>query len=233
MDTSKLKAGDPHYTAFVGPPAQYDFMGATQFRLLCTLGLRDKHKVLDFGCGSLRAGRFLMSYLNPEGYFGIEPNPWLIEDSIKNQVGADFISIKKPSFDNNSEMRTDVFNTRFDFIVAQSIFSHTGKELVKIALSNFRNSLEDNGIAAVTFIHGGKDYEDEGWRYPKCVQYKPQTITKFAADANLFIKEIPWYHPRQSWYLLSKSADRLPNEAALKYLSGAILFDPEFANSCP
>ena len=231
-DISKLRPGDEQYMAFVGPPGQYDFMGATQFRLLCTLGLRDKHKVLDFGCGSLRAGRFLMTYLNPECYFGIEPNPWLIQDSLKNQIGNDIIGIKKPSFDNNSDMQTDVFDTRFDFIVAQSIFSHTSQELVRTALEGFHESLNNHGIAAVTFIEGQKDFEGEGWIYPGCVEYKLETIVKFAADANLFIKKIPWYHPRQSWFLLSKSMDRLPSDEALKYLNGAVLFDPEFQNSC-
>jgi len=58
-----LPPGAGHYTAYVGPPNQYDFMGATQFRLLTTLGLREHHAVLDFGCGSLRAGRLLIPYL--------------------------------------------------------------------------------------------------------------------------------------------------------------------------
>ena len=49
MDVSKLKTGDNHYMAYVGPPTQYDFMGATQFRLLCTLGLRAHHYLLDLG----------------------------------------------------------------------------------------------------------------------------------------------------------------------------------------
>jgi hypothetical protein len=62
-DTRNLGAGAAHYTAFVGPPDQYDLMGATQFRLLTTLGLRDYHRLLDFGCGSLRVGRLLISYL--------------------------------------------------------------------------------------------------------------------------------------------------------------------------
>ena len=62
MDISKLQAGDSHYMAYVGPPGQYDFVGATQFRLLSTLGLRADHSLLDFGCGSLRAGRLFLSY---------------------------------------------------------------------------------------------------------------------------------------------------------------------------
>jgi hypothetical protein len=58
-----LSPGSRHYTAFVGPPQQYDFMGATQFRLLTTLGLREHHRLLD-----LRAGRLLIPYLLPDRY---------------------------------------------------------------------------------------------------------------------------------------------------------------------
>src|ERR1700674_1277415 len=115
MDISKLNPGDNHYMAYVGPPTQYDFMGATQFRLLCTLGLRANHYLLDFGCGSLRAGRLLINYLDHGRYFGIEPNKWLIEDAINNQVGKDLIHIKAPQFDNNSDFATNVFSEKFDF----------------------------------------------------------------------------------------------------------------------
>ena len=91
-----LRAGSPaHYSAYVGPPALYDFMGATQFRLLTTLGLRDTHNLLDFGCGSLRAGRLLIPYLLPGRYFGVEPNAWLVEEAIINQSISKFRFIFK------------------------------------------------------------------------------------------------------------------------------------------
>ena len=115
MDITKLKAGDNHYMAYVGPPTQYDFMGATQFRLLSSLGLRSNHHMLDVGCGSLRAGRLFISYLDERRYCGIEPNKWLIEDAIKNQVGKDLISIKKPQFDHNSYFESNIFSQEFDY----------------------------------------------------------------------------------------------------------------------
>ncbi len=62
-----LRPGDEHYSAYVGPPALYDLMGASQFRLLTALGLRERHSVLDFGCGSLRAGRLLLPYRKRSG----------------------------------------------------------------------------------------------------------------------------------------------------------------------
>jgi len=232
MDISKLKAGDKHYMAYVGPPGQYDFMGATQFRLLCTLGLRAKHYLLDFGCGSLRAGRLFISYLDKERYFGIEPNKWLIEDAINNQIGKDLIRLKKPRFNHNSDFKTDVFSQQFDFIIAQSIFSHAGRDLISIALQNFKNSLKPDGLIAATFIEGDSDFNGTGWIYPDCVNfrpccvnYRPSTIKRFARDAGLFIIRIPWYHPRQTWYLLAKDRERLPNKEMLRYLSGAVLFD--------
>jgi hypothetical protein len=64
MDISKLKPDNKDYKDYVGLPSRYDFMGATQFRLLCALGLRANHTLLDFGCGSLRAGRLFIVYLN-------------------------------------------------------------------------------------------------------------------------------------------------------------------------
>lgn len=230
MDVSKLKPGDDHYMAYVGPPTQYDFMGATQFRLLCTLGLRAHHTLLDFGCGSLRAGRLFINYLDESKYFGIDPNKWLIEDCIANQLGNDLIQIKKPTFDYNDDFSVN-FDGKFDFIVAQSIFSHTGSDLVQIALSNLIGALKDDGIIVITFVEGTKSSEGKGWVYPGCVEFTPCEIIGFLRATGVLARKIPWYHPRQSWYLLAKNKDKLPAESMNQYLTGAVLFDPEFADS--
>ena len=63
------------YRSYVGPTHQYDLIGAAQFALLYALGLREHHRLLDIGCGSLRAGRMLISYLAPGGYTGVDPQP--------------------------------------------------------------------------------------------------------------------------------------------------------------
>lgn len=230
MDVSKLKPGDDHYMAYVGPPTQYDFMGATQFRLLCTLGLRAFHTLLDFGCGSLRAGRLFINYLDEGHYFGIEPNKWLIDDCIAQQLGRDLIRIKKPNFDYNDEFSIN-FDRKFDFVVAQSIFSHTGDDLVPIVLSNLVAALKDDGIMAITFVEGMQSSKEKGWVYPGCVVFTPRDISGFFRQAGVFAGRIPWYHPRQTWYLLAKHEDRLPDESMSPYLMGAVLFDPAFSES--
>ena len=155
----------------------------------------------------------------------------MIEDAIKNQVGKDLITLKKPHFDHNSDFKTDVFSQQFDFIIAQSIFSHTGSDIIRTALRNFKESLKPSGIIAATFIEGISDFDDSGWVYPGCVNYRPSTIEQFAQEANFFVVRIPWYHPRQTWYVLSMEKDRLPNKAMLRHLSGAVLLDHEFVES--
>jgi len=229
-----LKAGDQHYTAYVGPPKQYDLIGAMQFRLLCTLGLRQHHKLLDMGCGSLRAGKLIIPYLDKECYHGIDPNKWLIDEAIDKELGADILSIKRPRFLYNDDFSCHEFGTKFDFIVAQSIFSHTGKDIIQKALLNFAQSLKPDGMACITFVHSNskKDFEGTGWLYPDCAEYSKKTIQKLIHDSGLIGVEIPFYHPRQTWYVLGKSADKLPKKSDYKYLKGAVLFTPEFNESC-
>lgn len=238
------KVDNTNYMAYVGPPEQFDLMGATQFRLLTSLGLRAHHDLLDFGCGSLRAGRLFLSYLDKNRYYGIDPNKWLITEAIKNQVGNDAIRIKGPQFSYNSDFATDVFSKKFNYIIAQSIFSHAGSELVDKCLHNFKESLLPEGIIAATFREGALDFEGRGWVHAgndnynfhppskrELIRYTPSTIQKFAKNAGLHCVRIPWYHPRQAWYVMALDEKRIPNCRQLEYLSGAILFDSDFAES--
>ena len=128
-----------------------------------TSGHRASLTSWDVGCGSLRAGRLFISYLDKGRYFGIEPNKWLVDEAIENNIGKDLVQIKEPRFDYNSDFSSDVFSEKFDFIIAQSIFSHTGNDLTRIALLNFKKSLRPDGIVVLTFIEGFHDFTGDGW----------------------------------------------------------------------
>lgn len=219
------------YQSYVGPADRYDFIGASQFRLLCALGLRANHSLLDFGCGSLRAGRLLISYLDEGRYYGIEPNQWLIDASIQNQVGADLIRIKRPTFDNNSDFRANVFSRRFDFILVQSIFSHTGPDLMVPCLTSLGQTLAEDGVIAATFSEARDEFEGNGWVYPGVARYRSSTIRRLVDQTGLHATAIPWYHPGQFWYLLAKTRERLPRWSEKRYLCGAVLSDRQFADS--
>jgi len=236
IETAKanLIPGDDHYRAYVGPPDRYDFMGATQFSLLFHLGLRDNHKVLDFGCGSLRLGRLLIPYLQTGGYHGLDPNKWLIEEGIAKELGADAVQLKNPNFAYNDDFNCDVFNEKFDFIIAQSIITHTGPDLFKKFLETAAKCLKPNGLVLFTVLH--KKHEDlplppKGWLYPDCTFFHPKAVAQILEDSPLTGKFIPWHHKISYWYCAGFGAENLPEDEHLKYLTGTVLRDEQLKAS--
>jgi len=86
------------YREFVGPADEYDVNSALQLSLLTLLGRRESHMRLDIGCGSLRSGRLFMMYLRRGHYCAIEPESWLVETATENEIGAEMVRLKSPTF---------------------------------------------------------------------------------------------------------------------------------------
>lgn len=210
IDISKLKAGDSHYKAYVGPPLNFDIIASMQFNLLTAIGLRSKHKLLDIGCGSLRAGRLLIPYLDKGNYFGIEPNKWLVKEGIKNEIGRCIKRVKKPHFNYNSSFKLDVFNEQFNYIIAQSIFSHASAKQIKICLENSKEVLKKDGIFMATFILSEKEnYTDDDWVYPGCVKFTHDYISELIHLAGLELIKTEWMHPgKQTWYMIFNKSNK-------------------------
>ena len=199
----QLQAGDLHYKAFVGPPKKYDLVGAMQFNLLTAFGLRDYHTLLDIGCGSLRSGKILIPYLRKGNYFGVEPNKWLIEDGIKYELGEEIIALKSPSFSYSSAFEFQTFQTQFDFLIAQSIFSHASSNQIENCLKEGKAVMKQEGLFLATFVEGKTNYQGSGWVYPACVTYQHDYILKIVAGQNLEAIKTKWLHPNgQTWYVI-------------------------------
>ena len=200
-----LRPGDSHYRAFVGPPVDYDLVAAMTFGLLTVLGMRQQHRVLDIGCGSLRVGRLLLPYLNRGGYTGLEPYEWLVTDGIRREVGQDQVDIKQPRFvfsDNADALLVE--RQQFDYAIAQSIFSHCGPDLLERWVSQVAGLLSEQGALVATYIEADDDNTVDGWIYPGCVGYRQQTIEQLAARHGLSFAALDWRHPRQRWVLMAK-----------------------------
>ncbi len=201
-----LPGGD-HYRAYVGPPADYDLVAAMVFGLLTLLGLRQQHRVLDVGCGSLRVGRLLIPYLNVGGYTGLEPNRWLVSEAITREVGQDQIAIKKPRFIFDATADALLSDgSRFDYIVAQSIFSHCGPDLLESWIDHAARLLTDQGTLVATFIEDETSNSTPGWIYPDCVGYQREVMARLADQHDLDFVMLDWHHPRQRWFLMAKRA---------------------------
>jgi hypothetical protein len=206
--------GAPHYRAFVGAPETYDVFAHMQFSLMTLLGLREHHTLLDIGCGSLRGGRLFLMYLLPDRYFGIEPNEWLVKEGLQREVGADLESRKRPRFLFNAEFGCGGFEQSFDFVLAQSIFSHASAGQIRRCLSEVRACLKPGAIFAASFVEANDDYAGDTWVYPECIGYRMATIERLAGDVGLTVRRLDWFHAGgQTWVALTLPGTELDLDA--------------------
>lgn len=194
-------AGFPPHQAYVGAPEEWDLVAARQVSLLLAAGLRDTHRLVDVGCGSLRAGRMLIPYLRPGHYFGVEPNRWLVERGIEHEVGQDLVRIKRPTFRFADDFSLGAFGVSFDFALAHSVFSHTYPDLALTGLRGIAEALAPGGMLFATFKEGASDPEGSGWLYPEMAPYTWERMNELVAKSGLVARRLDWMQPRQSWFV--------------------------------
>jgi hypothetical protein len=169
----------------------------------------------------------LLPYLLPRRYYGIEPNQWLVEEGIKSELGQDIVNLKQPTFHYSDAFDFDAFGVKFDYMVAQSIFSHTGSDLVRQVLANAAKVMHDETKFVATFIHSSKRRparDEPGWHYPKCISFDPDVIKGLIREAGLFGQYLPWYHPAQDWYMITMKPQGLLAREDVAKLHGLVFF---------
>jgi len=187
----ELKPGSMHYRAYIGSAGSYDATAAMQFNLMTALGLREKHTLLDIGCGGLSGGRLFIPYLLPDHYFAIEPNPWLVQDAIANETGNDQVLLKRPQFLHSSDFPLHAFGRKFDYVLAQSILSHTSRKQMEHCFRQVRDVLEPKGIFAANHAIGAA-YEGGEWVYPNFATYPTAFLIDRAQEAGLKAFPLIW-----------------------------------------
>lgn len=190
-----LAPGSHHYRAFVSPPDKYDLVSALQFSLLSFLGLREEHYLLDIGCGSLRGGRLFIPYLLRGRYFGIEPEQWLIEEGIKHELGQAIIELKQPTFYNDRSFNLQHFQREFDFLLAQSIFSHASQVQIHACLAAASKVMKPQAIFVANFVESEVNYTGDEWVYPGGSTYTLEFMSQMVADHGLTCIPLDWPHP--------------------------------------
>jgi SAM-dependent methyltransferase len=197
-----LATDDAHYRAFVGPLDRYDLIAALQFNLLTALGMRERHSVLDIGCGSLRFGRLAIPFLRPGKYFGLEPNRWLVQEGIEKECGGDLIRIKEPRFAYDSEFSLTAFGVTFDYLMTHSIFTHAARRQIEQCLAEAARCMAAGSFFVASYIRGERDHQGDEWTYPEWVAYREETMIALATLHGLRCQPMEWEHPGgHSWLL--------------------------------
>jgi len=159
------------YKGFVGPHKRWDLIAGHVFTVLYERGLREHHKVLDIGCGSLRVGRLLIPYLAKGNYYGFDPNEKILQQGLINEVGSLLVLKKVNYYGNADKIPVDWMDKKFNYIFAHSIFTHAPVWMIRKYLIESYSMLNKGGYFISSFMKGIDTYIGEDWVYPGCCKY--------------------------------------------------------------
>lgn len=124
LDAMAQAVADGRHRAVIG--GLWEELGALQRDFLVGQGLKPDHRLIDVGCGSLRAGVPLTDYLDAGRYYGIDISADLLEAGYEREIRPAGLAEKLPRDHLHATGAFDLsgFGQEFDFGIAQSVFTH-------------------------------------------------------------------------------------------------------------
>jgi SAM-dependent methyltransferase len=168
-DFSQRMAQPDGHRAIIG--GLWDEMGRRQLDYLVANGLLASHRVLDIGCGSLRAGVVLVPYLRAGHYYGIDYLASLLECGYEREIRPLGLVRRLPreNLVEEREFRVPFPGVTFDVALAQSVFTHLPLTHLRLCLRRLRPRMRMGGSFYCTvFLAPDRLGADEPLRHPPC-----------------------------------------------------------------
>lgn len=178
-------------------------VGEMQFDHLVAHGLEPHHDVLEIGCGNLRAGWRLISYLEPGRYTGIDISPDILR-AAEATLDERELRDRRPQLRLVDDLRfTWSEDDRFDLVHAHSVFSHTPFEVIEECLDHVGRILRPGGVLDLSF-NETQDREHHVLR--EDYYYRAETLVAAATARGFTADHLPDWAPghQQSRLRLTK-----------------------------
>lgn len=182
-----------------------------QLDILRAHGLEPHHRVADIGAGPLRAGVWLMDFMDPGCYFALEPSEALVEAG-KRIVGEELLSTARPTIDHNDGFDLSVFGCRFDFGVARSVWTHASMAQVRHLLRSWSDG--GHGTLLASYLPTRfRPYQGDRWvgishesDRPGMIRHRLHDIRTEAESLGLRVEQVRgWVVGRQRWLRIAPS----------------------------
>lgn len=179
------------HRSFVG--GHWELMGEKQLDFLVSRGLKPQHRLLDVGCGSLRAGRMLVRYLDPGNYYGIDVNESLVAAGYEHELD-DESRQRLPISNLRITDRFDAdFGVTFDMAIAQSVFSHLSLNHMRLSLARVAKVTAPGARYYMTFFEQPDSFPIDGVPEVKRPMYTERnTFWYYRSDLAWAAERLPW-----------------------------------------
>lgn len=157
-------------------------LGKMQFDYLVRHGLRPEHRMLEIGCGNLRAGRLFIGYLDPGNYYGVDISPDILVAAQETLASYD-LRDRFPHLLPVGDLRFTALPDRaFDVVHAHSVFSHSPLYVIEECFRSVGRIVRPGGWFDFTFDRTeGREHhvlrED--------FYYRAETLLDLAAECGL------------------------------------------------
>ncbi|MEV4898879.1 class I SAM-dependent methyltransferase [Nonomuraea sp. NPDC055795] len=135
-------------------------LGQMQFDYLVRHGLSPEHRMLEIGCGNLRAGRLFIDYLDPGNYYGLDISPDILVAAQETLV-THGLQARLPHLTPVRDLRLGFLpDAHFDVVHAHSVFSHSPLEVIEECFRHVGRVMKPGGWFDFTFDRTeGKEHQ--------------------------------------------------------------------------
>jgi cyclopropane fatty-acyl-phospholipid synthase-like methyltransferase len=191
----------------------WDTIGQLQFQFLVKQGMKPHHRLLDIGCGSLRGGVHAIAYLDAGNYYGVDKESDILEAGRTVELKRYGLESKRPVLMLVDHFEFSVIQAvRFDYMIAQSVFTHLTPEQIDRCVTNAMPLLKSAGTFFATF-HISSDQPDVGKPHNSRVderdrtKYPVQMFRDLAVRRGIACEYVgEWGHPRGQQMLAFRHA---------------------------
>ena len=131
--------------ALVGPPNLWRMKQDFQIKFLIENGLLDSHKFLDIGCGTLRGGIPIISYLKKGNYYGVDIRDSVLFEAKKELLDAN-LNHKEPYLILFKDFKDLKITVKLDVIFAFSVLIHFKDDILEKCFDFVGKNISANGI---------------------------------------------------------------------------------------
>jgi len=126
-------------------------LGQMQFDYLVSHGLKPGMRMLEIGCGNLRAGRLFVDYLDAGDYYGIDISPDILLAAQRTLAEAG-LQDKLPYLSLVQDLKLAFLPAEyFDVVHAHSVFSHSPIEVIEECMAHIGRVMRPDGFFDFTF----------------------------------------------------------------------------------